>query len=42
MTITNQEYAEAAIKANEEGRALKIENGKLTFVVPQPMKLTDE
>lgn len=42
MTITNQEYAEAAIKANEEGRALKIENSKLTFVVPQPMKLTDE
>ena len=42
MTITNQEYAEAAIKANEAGKALKIENGKLTFVDPQPMKLTDE
>ena len=42
MTITNQEYAEAAIKANEAGKALKIENGKLTLVVPEPMKLTDE
>lgn len=42
MTITNQEYAEAAIKANEAGKALKIENGKLTLVAPEPMKLTDE
>ncbi|PXZ06208.1 tail fiber assembly protein [Gilliamella apicola] len=42
MTITNQEYAEAAIKANEEGRALKVENDKLTLVDPQPMKLTGE
>lgn len=42
MTITNQEYAEAAIKANEAGKALKIKDGKLTLVDPEPMKLTDE
>lgn len=42
MTITNQEYAEAAIKANEAGKALKIENGKLTLVAPEPMKFTEK
>lgn len=42
MTITNQEYAEMAIKANKEGKELKVENGKLTLVDPQPMKFTNE
>lgn len=42
MTITNQEYAEMAIKANQEGKELKYENGKLTLVIPEPMKFTDE
>ena len=42
MTITNQEYAEAAIKANETGKALKIKDGKLTLVDPEPMRLSDE
>ena len=42
MTITNQEYAEMAIKANKEGKELKYENGKLTLVDPEPRKLTNE
>ena len=42
MTITNQEYAEMAIKANKEGKELKYENGKLTLVAPEPMKPTEE
>lgn len=42
MTITNQEYAEMAIKANKEGKELKYENGKLTLVDPEPMKFTEE
>ena len=42
MTITNQEYAEAAIKANEAGKALKIKDGKLIFIEPEPMRLTNE
>lgn len=42
MTITNQEYAEMAIKANREGKELKYENGKLTLVAPEPMKFTEE
>lgn len=42
MTITNQEYAEMAIKANKERKELKYENGKLTLVDPEPMKFTEE
>jgi len=42
MTITNQEYAEMAIKANAEGKELKCENGKLILVDPEPMQLSDE
>lgn len=42
MTITNQEYAKAAIKANEAGKALKIKDGKLIFIEPEPMRLTNE
>ena len=42
MTITNQEYAEAAIKANKEGKILKVKDGKLIFIEPEPMRLTNE
>ena len=42
MTITNQEYAEMAIKANKERKELKYENGKLTLVAPELMKFTEE
>lgn len=42
MTYTNTEYAELAIKANAEGRALKNINGKLTIVDPEPIHLSDE
>lgn len=41
MTITNQEYAEMAIKANKEGKELKVKNGKLTFVDPKPMEVKE-
>ncbi|OCF95495.1 tail fiber assembly protein [Gilliamella sp. wkB308] len=42
MTYTNTEYAELAIKANGEGRALKNINGKLMIVDPEPIHLSDE
>ena len=42
MTYTNEEYAEMAIKANEEGKVLKIINDKLTLVEPKPIALSDE
>lgn len=42
MTITNQEYAEAAIKANAEGKVLKVIDDKLILVDPEPMQLSDE
>ena len=42
MTITNKEYAEAAIKANKEGKILKVKDGKLIFIEPEPMRLTNE
>lgn len=38
----NDEYAKMAIKANEEGKALKKVKGKLKLVEPQPIALTDE
>lgn len=42
MTYTNEEYAEMAIKANEEGKVLKIINDKLTLVEPKSIALSDE
>ena len=42
MIITNQEYAEMAIKANKKGKELKCENGKLVLVNPEPLKFTNE
>ena len=42
MTYTNEEYAEMAIKANEEGKALKEVKGKLKLVEPTPIHLSDE
>lgn len=42
MTYMNDEYAKMAIKANEEGKALKKVKGKLKLVEPQPIALTDE
>ena len=42
MTYTNEEYAEMAIKANEEGKVLKIIKGKLTHVESEPIALSDE
>lgn len=42
MTYTNEEYAEMAIKANEEGKVLKEVKGKLKLVEPEPMALTNE
>ena len=42
MTYTNEEYAEMAIKANEEGKVLKNINGKLMLVDSEPVALTNE
>lgn len=42
MIYTSQEYAEMAIKANEEGKALKEVKGKLKLVDPEPIHLSDE
>lgn len=42
MIYTGQEYAEMAIKANEEGKALKNINGKLMLVDSEPVALTNE
>lgn len=42
MIYTSQEYAEMAIKANEEGKALKEVKGKLKLVEPAPIHLSDE
>ncbi|MWN32080.1 MULTISPECIES: tail fiber assembly protein [unclassified Gilliamella] len=42
MTYTNEEYAEMAMKANEEGKELKIIKGKLILVDPEPIQLSDE
>ena len=42
MTYTNTEYAKLAIKANEEGKALKNINGKLMLVDFEPIKISDE
>lgn len=42
MIYTNEEYAEMAIKANEEGKALKEVKGKLKLVDPEPIHLSDE
>lgn len=42
MTYTNEEYAEMAIKANKEGKVLKIINDKLTLVEPKSIALSDE
>lgn len=42
MTITNQEYAEMAIKANAEGKVLKVIDDKLILVDPEPMQLSDK
>lgn len=42
MTYTDEEYAEMAIKANEEGKVLKNINGKLMLVDSEPIALTNE
>ena len=42
MIYTGQEYAEMAIKANQEGKALKNINGKLMLVDSEPIALTNE
>ncbi|MWN06300.1 tail fiber assembly protein [Gilliamella sp. Pas-s95] len=42
MTYTNKEYAEIAMKANKEGKALKVIKGKLMLVEPEPIRLSDE
>ena len=42
MIYTGQEYAEMAIKANEEGKALKSIDGKLMLVDFEPIKISDE
>lgn len=42
MIYTSQDYAEMAIKANEEGKALKEVKGKLKLVDPEPIHLSDE
>lgn len=42
MAYTNEEYAEMAIKANEEGKALKEVKGKLKLVEPDPIHLSNE
>ncbi|WP_294615359.1 tail fiber assembly protein [uncultured Gilliamella sp.] len=42
MTYTNEEYAEMAIKANEEGKTLKEVKGKLKLVEPDSIHLSDE
>lgn len=42
MIYTGQEYAEMAIKANEEGKALKSIDGKLMLVDFEPIALTNE
>lgn len=42
MTYTDEEYAEMAIKANEEGNVLKNINGKLMLVDSEPIALTNE
>ena len=42
MTYTSEEYAEMAIKANEEGKVLKEVKGKLKLVEPESIALTDE
>lgn len=41
MTYTNEEYAELAIKANEEGKLLKKVDGNLILVDPEPIALTN-
>ena len=42
MIYTGQEYAKMAIKANEEGKALKSIDGKLMLVDFEPIKISDE
>jgi Caudovirales tail fibre assembly protein. len=42
MTYTNEEYAEMAIKANKEGKVLKIIKGKLMLVDSEPIALSDK
>lgn len=42
MTYTNEEYANLAIKANEERKLLKIIDGELRLVEPEPFILSDE
>ncbi|WP_255307334.1 hypothetical protein [Gilliamella sp. wkB178] len=41
MTYTNEEYAEMAIKDNEEGKVLKEVKEKLKQVEPEPIEFTD-
>lgn len=42
MTYTNEEYAEMAMKANEESKELKVIKGKLVLVDLKPIQLSDE
>ncbi|OCG21152.1 hypothetical protein A9G11_08415 [Gilliamella sp. wkB108] len=42
MTFTNEEYAEMAIKANKDGKSLKIIDGELKIVESEPIVLSDE
>ncbi|OCG21149.1 hypothetical protein A9G11_08400 [Gilliamella sp. wkB108] len=42
MTYTNEEYAEMAIKANKDGKSLKIIDGELKIVESEPIALSDE
>lgn len=42
MTYTNEEYADMAIKANNEGKVLIVIDGELRLVEPEPIALSDE
>jgi hypothetical protein len=42
MTYTNEEYAGMAMKANGEGKMLRIIKDKLELIDPEPIQLSDE